>query len=284
MKKKVLIIVICLCICIFLSIISSISNKEQYLDEDLNNNINIINAVNEKGVDKKIDYKKILNGKSIAMIGDSLIEGYGNENGGLNVYLAKKMPNAQYSNYSKSGSTVTNNTGDGNIIMANQARSIGVNPNIILFDGGVNDIIGYDMNFLNVDLKKPIGTIDLDNPGVSQDNSVMADFEEVVQILKSRFPNAELCYVQLCLLDDTSINMLAKQVEHKDEMKQRRDELFSQIKLLCQKWDINYLDLSSKFVGTGIQYRQEDWLHINEEGYKLVAPYILSYMAESISE
>ena len=283
MKKRVLkILLICLSIATILSVFSSIANKEQFVNDVQTNNT--INAVNEKGVTKKIDYKKILNGKSIAMFGDSLIEGYGNENGGLDVYLAKKMPDAQYSNYSKSGSTVTNNTGDGNIIMANQARSIGGNPSIILFDGGVNDIIGYDMNFLSEDLKKPIGTIDMENSSPSQENSVMADFEEVIQILKSRFPDSKLCYVQLCLLDDTSINMLAKQVEHKDEMKQRRDEFLVQIKLLCQKWDINYLDLSSKFVGTGIQYRQEDWLHINEDGYKLVSPYILSFMAESISE
>ncbi len=282
MKKRTYLI-ICIILFILLAIIfSTIINKDSLNSEE--NKVNIVNTVNEKGVNKYLDYKKILNGKSIAMFGDSLIEGYGNENGGLDVYLAKKMPNASYSNYSKSGSTVTSNTGDGNIIMANQARNIGGSPDIILFDGGVNDIIGYDMNFLNVDLKKPIGLIDLENSNPSEENTVMADFEQIIQILRTRFPNAKLCYVGLCLLDDTSINMLAKQVEHKDEMKQRRDEFFVQIKLLCEKWDVNYLDLSSKFVGTGIKYRQEDWLHINEEGYKLVAPYVLSYMAESISE
>lgn len=282
MKKRTYLI-ICIILFILLAIIfSTIINKDSLNSEE--NKVNIVNTVNEKGVNKNLDYKKILNGKSIAMFGDSLIEGYGNENGGLDVYLAKKMPNASYSNYSKSGSTVTSNTGDGNIIMANQARNIGGSPDIILFDGGVNDIIGYDMNFLNVDLKKPIGLIDLENSNPSEENTVMADFEQIIQILRTRFPNAKLCYVGLCLLDDTSINMLAKQVEHKDEMKQRRDEFFVQIKLLCEKWDVNYLDLSSKFVGTGIKYRQEDWLHINEEGYKLVAPYVLSYMAESISE
>ena len=284
MKKKFMIIAIgIIIICIIVIIISSLLLKEDYdISEKESDNSNVINSVNEKGIDKTTDYKKVLKGKSIAMIGDSLIEGYGNENGGLDVYLEKKMPDAYYSNNSKSGSTVTSNTGDGNIIMINQAKTIGGNPDIILFDGGVNDIIGYDMNFLSVDLKKPIGTIDLDNPNVSSEKTVMADFEEVIQVLKTRFPNSELCYVGLCLLDDTSINMLAKQVEHKDEIKQRRDEFFSQIKILCQKWDVNYLDLTSKFVGTGIKYRQEDWLHINEEGYKMVSPYILSYVAESI--
>ena len=282
MKKRILLIICIIIFVIFAVIISSIMHKDEYKSEE--ENMNIAKNVNEKGATKNVDYKEILNGKSIAMFGDSLIDGYGNENGGLDVYLAKKMPNAIYSNYSKSGSTVTSNTGEGDIIMANQARAIAGSPNIILFDGGVNDIIGYDMNFLSVDLKKPIGTINLENPNPSDELTVMADFEQIVQILKTRFPNAKLCYVGLCLLDDTSINMLAKQVEHKDEMKQRRNEFFVQIKLLCEKWNISYLDLTSKFVGTGIKYRQEDWLHINDEGYKLVAPYILSYMAESISE
>ena len=281
MSKKKFFIIFIIFLFVIILIISTVSNMQ--LEHETDNNY-ISNTVNEKGVYKKVDYKKILNGKSIALFGDSLIEGYGNENGGLDVYLAKKMPNAIYSNYSKSGSTITNNTGEGTIIMANQASAIGGNPDIILFDGGVNDIIGYDMNFLSVDLKKPIGTINLENPNPSDELTVMADFEQVIQILKTRFPNAKLCYTSLCLLDDTSINMLAKQVEHKDEMKQRRNEFFTQIKLLCEKWNVNYIDLSSKFVGTGIKYRQEDWLHINEEGYKMVAPYILSYMAELIIE
>lgn len=277
MKKIIIYTIICI---IGLSIISSVITHNNYVEE----NENIVNTVNNKGATKKADYKKVLNGRSVTMIGDSLIAGYGNERGGLNVYLADKMPNCSYSNSAVSGSTITSNTGNDNIIMINQARSIGGNPSIILFDGGVNDIIGYDMDFLNSDLKKPIGIINKEEPNPSEEDTVMADFENVISTLKSRFPNTTLCYLQLCLLDDTSINMLAKQVEHKDEIKQRRDEFFSQIKILCEKWDVKYLDISTKFVGTGIQYRQEDWLHINDEGYKMITPYVLSFLAESISE
>ena len=287
MQKKKVILFSIAGVVVFFSLISAFVNNDKFKNSsNINDNTktNIINSVNDSGVDKDMDFKSILSGKTIAMIGDSLIDGYGTESGGLDVHLAKKMPGATYINNSVSGSTVTDNTGNDTIVMINQARNLGGNPDIILFDGGVNDVIAYDMKFISTDLEKPIGKINMEDSNPSSEDTVMADFEEVVQVLKNKFPNTKLCYVQLCLLDDTSINMLAKQVELKDGIKQRRDEFLEQIKLMCQKWDVGYLDISSKFIGTGIQYRQEDWLHINDEGYKLISPYILSYMAEEISK
>ena len=297
MKKIIIITVICIAL---FSTISSIVVVHNNIVENESTN-----SVNNKGISKNVDYKKVLSGKSVAMIGDSLIAGYGNEKGGLDVYLKEKVSDCNFSNNAVSGSTVTSNTGNDNIVMINQAKNLGGNPDIIIFDGGVNDIIGYNMGFLNTDLKNPIGTVNKNDSNPSNEKTVIADFENVISTLKTRFPNATLCYVQLCLLDDTrntrfpnatlcyvqlcllddtSINMLAKQVEHKDEIKQRRDEFFEQMKLLCEKWNVNYLDISTKFIGTGIEYRQEDWLHINNEGYKMVTPYVLSFLAESISE
>lgn len=276
MKKIIIITVICIAL---FSTISSIVVVHNNIVENESTN-----SVNNKGISKNVDYKKVLSGKSVAMIGDSLIAGYGNEKGGLDVYLKEKVSDCNFSNNAVSGSTVTSNTGNDNIVMINQAKNLGGNPDIIIFDGGVNDVIGYNMGFLSTDLKNPIGTVNKNDSIPSNEETVIADFENVISTLKTRFPNATLCYVQLCLLDDTSINMLAKQVEHKDEIKQRRDEFFEQMKLLCEKWNVNYLDISTKFIGTGIEYRQEDWLHINNEGYKMVTPYVLSFLAESISE
>ena len=260
------------------NIVSNNIIVSNYLDND---DVIISNNIDNDDLTKYRDFKEILKGKEITMVGDSLIDGYGNEKGGLDVYLSELMPNAKYSNFSKSGSTVTDNTGDGNIIMANQAKDITGNPDIILFNGGVNDIIGYDMGYLNIDLKKTIGTVNLEtnNYSNSSEVSVISDFEEVIHILKTRFPDAKLFYLQLCLLDDESINVIAKKVENKDGIKQRRDEFFSQIKLLCEKCNVNYLDLSSKFVGTSTKYRQEDLLHINENGFRLIAPDILNFIS-----
>ena len=33
--------------------------------------------------------------------------------------------------------------------------------------------------------------------------------------------------------------------------------------------------MSDKFIGTGLTYRQDDWIHIKEDGYKILAPYLL---------
>ena len=66
MKKRILLIICIIIFVIFAVIISSIMHKDEYKSEE--ENMNIANTVNEKGATKNVDYKEILNGKSIAII------------------------------------------------------------------------------------------------------------------------------------------------------------------------------------------------------------------------
>lgn len=43
---------------------------------------------------------------------------------------------------------------------------------------------------------------------------------------------------------------------------------------------VYYIDVSDKFIETGTHYRQDDWIHINEIGYKRLTPYILEKLKE----
>lgn len=221
-----------------------------------------------------------LDGKTIAFIGDSLIEGYGNEFHGFDYYLAKDLPNTNFINNSKSGSTITDNSGTDNIIMLNQAKTLTGSPDIIVFDGGANDIMGYALGFLNQDLKKEIGTIDLNSQNLSKGETVIADLEEVVLELKNKFPNAKLCYFQPFLLDDETISHLTSQISAQQEIATRRDAFYQQVQKMCQKWQIQYFDGSNHFAGTGTTYRQDDWIHIKESGYKLLTPFLLQKLKE----
>lgn len=221
-----------------------------------------------------------LEGKTIAFIGDSLIEGYGNEFHGFDYYLAKDLPNTNFINNSKSGSTITDNSGTDNIIMLNQAKTLTGNPDIIVFDGGANDIMGYALGFLNQDLKKEIGTVDLNPESISNGETVIADLEEVVVELKNRFPNAKLCYLQPFLLDDATISHLTEENTEQQEIVTRRDNLYTEVCKLCTKWNILYLDVSNHFEGTGTTYRQNDWIHIKAEGYELLTPFLLEKLKE----
>jgi len=229
----------------------------------------------------KVEYKtNPLNGKTIAFIGDSLIEGYGNNLNGVDDYLAQNLPNTRFINNSKSGSTITDNSGTDNIIMLNQARTLSGNPDIIMFDGGANDIMGYNLGFLNNDLKKEIGTVDMTTTSISGGDTVISDFEEIIFELKNRFPNAKLCYLQPFLLDDDTINHLTNDEFAKQEIKARRDSFYGQMQKICEKWKMDYLDVSNHFIGTGLDYRFDDWIHIKHEGYQLLTPHIINKLKE----
>ena len=222
-----------------------------------------------------------LDGKTIAFFGDSLIEGYGNENKGIDYYFAEYLPHSMLINNSKSGSTITDNTGTDNIILINQVKSLTINPDIIIFNGGANDIMGYELGFLNNDLKKEIGTIDSNLNNISKD-TVIGDLEEAIVEMQRKHPEAKLCYVQMFLMDDETIDIITKDENKKPEIKKRRKEFYEQIEILCKKRNVAYIDVTDKFVGTGTKYRQDDGIHLKESGYQLIIPYILEELEKII--
>lgn len=243
MKKK-LIIIVCIVVVIFIAIISNLVSSE-------------------------------LNGKTIAFIGDSLMAGYGNDFKSFEYYFSEGLPYSKFINNSQSGSTITNNSGNDNIIMINQVKTLKGYPDIILFDGGANDIVSYALGFLDTNLKKEIGTVVVNSKEPLHEPTVMSDFEEIIIELKNKFPNSKLCYLQLFLIDDITIDMITIDESKKPEIRARRDMLYEQIKIACDKWDIYYIDVSDKLIGTEKKYRQDDWIHLKEEGYQYITPYIL---------
>lgn len=244
-----------------------------------------INSTNSSNFEKVIlnensitieQAKKSLDNKTIAFIGDSLIEGYGNDYKGFDFYLSKYLPNTSFVNNSKSGSTITNNSGDDNIIMINQARTLQGNPDIIVLDGGANDIIGYALEFLNIEKIKIIGT----SENIQKEESVLSDFSEVISTLKERFPKAQICYLQPFCLDDETISHLTDDSIKKEEIQKRRDQFYTEVEKLCKKLNIDYFDISNKFTNTQLTYRQDDWIHINNNGYEFLTPYLVNKLKE----
>lgn len=262
-----------------------VQNNIENTQNIIENNIAENNTVSEQVIlnenSTKVEYQtNPLNDKTIAFIGDSLIEGYGNNFNGIDDYLSQSLPNTHFINNSKSGSTLTDNSGTDNIIILNQARTLSGNPDIIMLDGGANDVMGYALGFLNNDLKKEIGTVDMNTTAISGGDTVVADFEEIIFELKCRFPNAKLCYLQPFLIDDDTINHLTNDELAKQEIKARRDAFYGQVQKICEKWQMNYLDVSNHFVGTGLAYRLDDWTHIKHEGYQLITSHILNKLKE----
>ncbi len=210
-----------------------------------------------------------LNGKTIALIGDSLIAGYGNEEGGFKYYLEKYLPNTKIIDNSKSGSTITDNTGADNIIIMNQVKTLNENPDIIIFNGGINDIVGYGFGYLDDNLKKEIGSIN------QTENTVIGDLEKIIIELKNKFPKTELYYLQLFLMNDESIKIKAKSEESILDILDRREKFYSQIKPLCEKNKVKYIDVSNKFDEFDENYRQDDLIHLKKEAYEILTKIIL---------
>ncbi len=223
-----------------------------------------------------------LDGNTIAFLGDSLLEGHGNDSKSFDYYFSEILPNSKIINNSKSGCTITDNTGNDDIVLINQVKNLKGNPDIIVFNGGANDIISYGLGFNDNNLKKPIGIVDENPNAISDQNTVVGDLEEVIIELQKKFPNAKLCYLQMFLIDDETIDVITLDGSVKPEMRERRDNLETQIKVLCKKRGVNYIDVSDKFVGKGTVYRQKDGIHLKEEGYQLISHYILEKLEEIV--
>ena len=223
-----------------------------------------------------------INGKTIAFLGDSLLEGHGNDSKSFEYYFSELIPDSKIINNSKSGCTITDNTGTDDIVLINQVKNLKGSPDIIVFNGGANDIIGYGLGFNDNNLKKQIGTVDENPNNMSDTNTVIGDLEEAIVELQKRFPDAKLCYLQMFLIDDPTIDTITLDESKKPEMRERRDSLYSQIKILCKKRNVHYIDVSDKFIGKGTIYRQNDGIHLKEEGYQMFTKYILQKLEEIV--
>lgn len=223
-----------------------------------------------------------LDGKTIAFLGDSLIQGHGNDSKSFEYYFSESLPNSKIINNSKSGCTITDNTGTDDIVLINQVKNLKGNPDVIVFNGGANDIIGYGLGFNDNSLKKEIGIVDENPNAISDQSTVIGDLEEAIVELQNRFPEAKLCYLQMFLIDDETIDVITLDGSVKPEMRERRDNLETQIQVLCKKRGVNYIDVSDKFAGKGTIYRQNDGIHLKEEGYQLISHYILEKLEEIV--
>ena len=215
-----------------------------------------------------------LDGKTIAFLGDSIMAGYGNEDRAFDYYLKNYIEDATLINNSKSGSTVTENTGNDEIVIINQVKSLEGNPDLIVLNGGVNDIIGYALGFLDNSKKLEIGLIDPDTKEISDKNTVLGNMENIFIEIKNRFPEARICYSSILLIDDEMISNITIDESKKPDIRKRRDEYFTQMPILCEKYGAYYVDLTHLFVDHNEQYRQPDWIHMTETGYAKVTPFL----------
>ena len=249
-------------------------------------------------------------------LGDSIIAGYGNDNKGFSEYYKDLTNSESVINRGFGGSTISDNTpqvNDDPITLISSInylvdnKSLYQDLDLIVLDGGGNDVILYDLDSTKAAYKKEIGTV-----GVEGD-TVINDFEEILDTLENNFPNAKILYIQPFSYSQEAIeNIVYKRIVNdstldelnswlgttassKEELrenivsiytngtagyptsipniKNRADALFPQIKTVVNNHNLEYLDLTTYIEMS--THLQNDGIHLTDAGYTHLTPYIV---------
>ncbi len=260
---------------ILLTLFLSISFYTNKYNVDLRESIKI-DELNNNG-----DYT--LDGKTIVMLGDSLIAGYNNEKGGLDAYLKEVFPQTTFKNYSVSGSTLSSYSPEECVTILEQAKQtleIQGTKDIIIINGGVNDAIGFEAGYLPKNEERRIGHVYNKDGLDSTDVSVAADLEKTFNYIKKNNPNSKIAYLQLAALSEEDYAYVVAANGGDPEKAQKRfDDLNSEIRNACLKWGIYYIDIARPLL-LEEEYKAEDHLHLSHLGYTFITAYLKDFLLE----
>lgn len=260
---------------ILLTLFLSISLYTNKYNVDLRESIKI-DELNSNG-----DYT--LDGKTIVMLGDSLIAGYNNEEGGLDKYLSQVFPHTEFKNYSVSGATLSKYSPEECVTILEQAKQtleIDGTKDIIIINGGVNDAIGFEAGYLPKDEERRIGHVYNKQGLDSTDVSIAADLEKTFNYIRKNNPNSKIAYLQLAALSDEDYKYIVEANNGDAENAHKRfDDLNNEIRNACQKWGIYYIDIARPLL-LEEEYKSEDHLHLSNLGYTFMTAYLKDFLLE----
>lgn len=200
----------------------------------------------------------MLDGKTILMVGDSWGFGFGWEGGFANL-IRRDFQGATVMNYSVSGAIVCDF--DSSMAVFQQlvsASSAGIQPDIILMDGGGNDMLAG----------RTSGEINLDGYGSAWDTSTAARaLDTLFYIVRQSWPTVKIVYYTTTRFDPDA------QTGHPSFSEQQA--FWAGIQSVCGKHSVRFVDNFS--CGNVLQPSitpgyWTDWLHIGESGYEALYP------------
>lgn len=203
---------------------------------------------------KSAQIASYLSGKTIAVFGDSIMHGAGNNDKGIADLLAEKY-GMTAADYSVSGATMGVRTDDPQYTIdeahhiAKQVRnaiSARIAPDLIIFNGGTNDIGG----------QIPIGTMSAVYTQPSSESYFADGFETVAYLLTKNFVGVPIVYMRA---HNMSSRTYQGQIDY--------GELGNSI---AEKWGIETADMYKQMNTQLAEYRTAylaDYTHPNEAGY-----------------
>ena len=187
----------------------------------------------------------VLDGKKILFIGDSICEGVGANGKPYPYWIQQNHPNANVINLGVGGMTISKKDNTVTNCMPQRIQNGEFdnedysNPDIILFEGGVNDMM------------RNIKLGEITNSYSAGKNVRFCDaLEYMFKYFKNKFPSARMIFTSIHRLSSMDVNL-----------QNAWWELTSEI---CSKWGVEYIDLYSLVnanVITGLDLHPDENVH-----------------------
>lgn len=276
-------------------------------------NIEIDFGIIEGSANVKID----LSGKNFIWLGDSLIKGINENRDNAFPEYFSRLTNANCINAAVAGAKINEDVSNNIMKQIDNLIAQGINSeevDFIILNGGGNDIFNsdgkeigtVDMSITDVtegdtlmsDFEKVIKRIKelVPNVPIMYLNAYNTDLEAIKLLVYTDVKTYyELSYINGLLgtnatsfedIKDEIIQVLidgdsAKGIEPKiTNVKNNGEKLISQIRNICDKWNIEYCDISSHISIEENEHYQSDYIHFNSNGYTELTPYIVEKIQE----
>lgn len=257
------------------TIVENSANNDSTYKLDITNKTGSFTTPNLKGGSSTTSTTP-LSGKKILLCGDSIMRGAG-WSGAYKNLIEEDFPDAIVYNYAVDGAKFTTNSIYDQFYEA--AITDSLTPDIILFNGGGNDIlVGKSLGTVDED-----SAIDLTNLESYDDTTMLGAFEKLLANMNNveSLYSAHIGYINTYKLKS---GVYSGESTVPEISVQRSS--WEQVQKLCNKWSIPCLDLFnksnidsnnsmcvSKYFKNGT-----DIVHVNEAGYRKLWPMVREFL------
>lgn len=258
------------------TIVENSANDDSTYKLDITTKTGSFTTPNLKGGSGTTSTTTPLSGKKILLCGDSIMRGAG-WSGAYKNLIEEDFPDAIVYNYAVDGAKFTTNSIYDQFYEA--AITDSLTPDIILFNGGGNDIlVGKSLGTVDED-----SAIDLTNLESYDDTTMLGAFEKLLANMNNveSLYSAHIGYINTYKLKS---GVYSGESTVPEISVQRSS--WEQVQKLCNKWSIPCLDLFnksnidsnnsmcvSKYFKNGT-----DIVHVNEAGYRKLWPMVREFL------
>lgn len=206
--------------------------------------------------------------KKAVFFGDSITKGAGSKSGNYSWanYIGDHFDLKEAINRGRSGWRISNTAN--NYINDMVLKEKGQYYDFVILHGGCNDVA------VNIDLGRISSSYD---PTTFDDTTFIGGLEKYLYTVVTQWPKAKIGYI----INYRTPNNSARGVD-------KSSIYYKEMRKVLKKWNIPYIDLFDGKASNGNTYSEllsvysnrylPDTLHLNDEGYKIISPYIYKWM------